>query len=407
VVNHGFNRAILLTLAVVILLGASCKLRSATLPAAAAQPQAGQQLQPVDRTNEFPGQATRWAGLSWYTLGIFNANGAAASFFTVPGTGEDYAALFDFTIADGKIWIPNSTMSFSDPSIVQIEATDPFAKHDVIRLRDPVSASDPSIAVPFNVAADEKWLYILRKYSLYKSQLTRMSLSDTSVCSSIVLPADGGGLSNQMAIGTLDGLPVLAVMLQESCAIIDRASFKQVGFCQDSRLHANIVYSKHLGEFVCAGVAESFDISSPAEAGEYQSTVVQDRAGAFSYSVPEVITIKLSGGNASISVRKVKLGSPVAGVQAQPTSTFDLNDSGTVAVCQDGAYTGLHAIDLETMAIVDTQRYPAGQVLGGIGCIGGDVFAIGGGLVYGFASRQMKSLADAPFTGCRRIEPLQ
>jgi len=403
-VSQRCNRIILLALAALVLLPASCKVRSSTLQIPDAAPTAGQREQtPADGTGIIPGQAARWVGVSWHTLCVFSADGAATRFYSVPGTGEGYAAIFDFTIAEGSIWIPNSTMNFGDPSVIRLDASDPSGKHEVIRLHDPVSASEPNVAVPFNVAADDQWLYVLRKYSLVRSQLTRMSLRDTSERSSLVLPADGGGLVSQMAVGTLNDRPVLAVMLYEGCAIIDRSSFQLVGFCQDARLNANIVYSKHLGAFVCAGVGESFDISSPAEAGEYMATVIQNRGGGLMYSVPEVLTIRLSGGKASLSVHRVKLGSPVTGVQVEPSATFDLNDAGNVAVCQSGNCDGLHAIDLDTMAVVDTQRYPRGQVLGSVGCIGGDVFAIGGNLLYDCARHQFTTQTGTPFTGWWRL----
>jgi hypothetical protein len=233
-------------------------------------------------------RGVRWAGVAWHSLFIFDGETGTMRVSRLPETDDSFSAVFDFCVdEDGLLWFPNSQMNFESPMVVVVDPDKSAAAVSVIRFQDtvPGPGASPFPPVPFNVAVDGEWLYVLRKYCLVESRLTRISLQDQSDRSDLLLPADGGGIGSQLALGRIGGKQYLGLVLNRSFCLVDTDAWKVLGSVNDERCATAVSFSTALESFVMVGTGEEHEFVSSAEAGEYAVFAMTGRDGKTYYSI--------------------------------------------------------------------------------------------------------------------------
>ncbi|MCD6283186.1 hypothetical protein J7J84_06245 [bacterium] len=310
----------------------------------------------------------RWVGVAWHTLAVFGDDITEPILSRLPETDDTYAAVFDFAVtSDGYVWYPLSRFDMTGNKLVRIDPMNVRVAPVVLALGD----DSPS---PFNVLADNQWLYVLSKYSLTESELMRISLNDLSHREKLTLPADGGGIFGVMAIGQTENTVSLGVRLFEAFALVDLDTFSLQGILNNSMLGGQIRFSGKLDTFVrMSGGAYLINAELPLELQEIQPpppTEYVDRFGRFP-----------SNGN------------------------FDLDTLGSLAVSLIHPGDKLAVLDLETNEWKYVHQLPK-EVAGNVVNLGDDRFSLGGNLLYDLTTDEIIMPKGELFTECIQIKAL-
>ena len=333
-----------------------------------------------------------WVGIGWHTLAVFGDALAEPALRRLPETDDTFAPVFDFAVTpDGRIWYPLSRFDMTGNKLVRINPLDPEEPSLVIGLGDKA----PS---PFNVLADERWLYVLSKYSLTESELMRILLTNTSVREKLTLPADGGGWGSVMALAHWDGKTFLGIRLFEAFALLDLSQFRLTNVLSESRLISQIDFSPYFNAFVTLplGPERAFAFSHRANAHELEERRESDLG-----IIPIELPLRLE--SFSIDLPPAKFLYPHG--DFPPTGAFDLNEKGNLAVCLVGLDDKLGVLNLESHSWTAIHELPQ-RVLGNVVNLGDDRFAIGGNIVYELKNDKVIIPEATLITSCTQIKPL-
>ncbi|MCD6120148.1 hypothetical protein J7K50_09990 [bacterium] len=332
--------------------------------------------------------AQHWVGIAWHTLAIFEDGRSEPVFCRLPETDDSFAAVFDFAVtADGYIWYPLSRFDFTGNKLVRIDPLNPSEEALVIDLGD----KPPS---PFNVIADDKWLYVLLKYSLTESELMRLSLEHPEYRESLTLPYDGGGWGSVMAMISGQRGNLLVIRLFEGIAIVDRDSFEVIDSLKDRRLFGPIVYSpsqQALIMLVMAPPVSSSRLRTP--------NAPTDTTGLKVYIHPK------------LAIEEFAIAQPPREYLDQhgiflSNGTCDLDRTGNLAVAIIGFGDKLAVLDLRTNEWMSIHVLPEKQEMGDVANLGDDRFAIGGNLIYDLNTDRLVVPEGDLFTKFVQIKPL-
>lgn len=344
---------------------------------------------------------TEWIGVGWHTMYMFTGTEVSRA-FKIPTTRSEYSAIFDFCISvDGKVWIPILKYDFTDAKILCLDLSEPEKVLNELRFDD-TAPNSQLIPVPFNVVCDEEWLYVLRKYSLSQSMLTRVKLDDTSVRESIVLPKDGGGLSGTMALSHGLESETLAIILHESLAIVDRQSFALIGVKSDKRLYGQVKYSANLDAYVIGITGQSFEIANPSDAGEYEKYVVQPRipGGRYYYSIPQ-IGLAYIGNEIAIDFMDIDISVELLNQGIGAGSRFDLSDDGSMLL---GISEPNAVVIINIDAPSNVEAYVCESRLSGVVLnIGDNVFSLGGNILFDLKTKQFIKPKGDVISNCEHM----
>jgi len=322
----------------------------------------------LEEAKNSPG--AKWVGIGWHTLVVFGDDLAEPISRRLPETDDSFAAVFDFAVTpDGDIWYPLSRFDMTGNKLVRIDPLDPEEPPWVIDLGDDA----PS---PFNVLADDRWLYVLSKYSLTESELMRVLLSDTSVREKLTLPADGGGLGTVMAFANSEGPKLLGIRLFESFVIVDlqRLAVRDT-LRDDQQIYGEPKYSLALKAWV----------------------IMKNR--------PMIIAA-----TPSIQVRLVEFPLPDVRWRDQfgeftSNSHFDLSVDGSRAVTLARGGDTVAVANLEHSTWESIHSLPT-RIIGTVANLGDDRFAIGGNIVYDLKSDKLLIPKGTLITASTQIKPL-
>ncbi len=354
--------------------------------------QTNAEVQAPNETISLDGASKRWVGIGWHTLAVFGDDIREPILRRLPMTDDSFAAVFDFAVTpDGHIWYPLSRFDMTGNKLVRIAPLNPEEPPYVIDLSDKA----PS---PFNVLADDRWLYVLSKYSLTESELVRILLSDTSVREKLTLPADGGGWGTVMALAHRDGKNLMGIRLFQTFALLDLAQFRLTNVLSASRLISQLRFSAYSNVFVTLplGPAEAFASSHRLESHGSQGRRNSDFG---------VITIEpsLRLESFSIELPDARFLYPLG--DFPPTGAFDLNEKGNLAVCLVGLDDKLGVLDLESHRWTAIHELPQ-RVFGNVVNIGNDRFAIGGNIIFDLRVDKVVVPDSTIVTSCTQIKPL-
>lgn len=324
--------------------------------------------------------ASQWSGVFWHTLFLFDRSGATRN-FKIPSLTSNHTAIFDYCVTEqGEIWIPVSRMDFGDPRLICLDFNNPgkISKQIVF---DDVEPRFGLVPVPFNIECDNEWLYVLRKYTLSESMLTRINIKDNNIRQNLRLPVDGGGYSGLMLYAETPEKRLLAIGLHEAVAIIDCSAFDIVAVYKDNRLYGQWLYSRALNAFILAVTAEQIYVNNPDEAGLYKEYVL--KSGLLMYYMREQIAVLHCDQNYLLEFKNIQHDSGFFDSKIGSSSITALTDAGDYAISLSGVSPGLVSIDLINMRF---ERSVKADIMlnGQIRNIGGDIFVIGGNVLYDF-----------------------
>lgn len=337
-----------------------------------------------------PGEnsAQRWVGIAWHTLAVFGDDLSEPVLSRLPETDDSYTAVFDFAVTpDGYIWYPLSRFDFTGNKLIRIDPLDLSVEALVIDLGD----KPPS---PFNVIADDEWLYILLKYSLTESELMRIALDDPERRETLTLPYDGGGLGSVMELASTQRGDLLALRLFEAVSIVDRDSFTVIDSIKDRRLFGPIVYSPSQRALIMlvmtppGGSSRSMTPNFPTDTTGLKVSILPGLA-IDEFAIVQPPSEYLDQHGVFLS-----------------TGTCDLDRTGDLAVALIGFGDKLAVLDLRTNEWTSIHILPADQILGAVVNLGDDRFAIGGNLIYDLNTDKLVVPEGKLFTEFLQMKPL-
>jgi len=338
----------------------------------------------IGETTDLDASSRLWVGIGWHTLAVFGDALVEPILRHLPETDDSFAAVFDFAVTpDGRIWYPLSRFDMTGNKLVRIDPLNPEEAPLVVDLGD----KEPS---PFNVLADDQWLYVLSKYSLTESELMRIRLTDTSVREKLTLPADGGGWGTVMALAHWNSKTLLGIRLFEALALVDTDQFRISNVLSESRLISQIRFSPHFNAFV----------TLPLGAQRAFRKLEEKRQSEFGI-VPVGLALQIE----SFSIKLPPANFLYPHGDFPPTGAFDLNDEGSIAVCLIGLDDRLAVLNLETRSWTAIHGLPQ-RVFGNIVNVGDDRFAIGGNIIYDLKSNKLQIPKGTVITTCTQIKPL-